>query len=91
MESLVMFVVMCLSCGVAAYYRWKAADLRVELDAALEESMRRQRLLENEMVKSGNLRATNLELVEKVKRLMAQPQQTAGVVLARVPRTIYFN
>ena len=92
MESLVMFVVMCLSCGVAAYYRWKAADLQVELEAAREEAASNHRLFEMEMVKSGSLRAANLELAEKVKRLSGQPQpQSSGVVWGRMPRTIYFN
>lgn len=92
MLDLVMLIISMLLVGVAIYYKWQVADIQVELDAALEESMRRQRLLENEMVKSGNLRAANLELGEKVKALMAQKSIGIGV---RVPmglgRTIYFN
>lgn len=92
MLDLVMLIISMLLVGVAIYYKWQVADLQVELDAALEESMRRQRLLENEMVKSGALRRANEELAEKVKALMAQKSIGIGV---RVPmglgRTIYFN
>lgn len=90
MLDLVMLIISMLLVGVAIYYKWQVADLGVELDAALEESMRRQRLLENEMVKSGALRRANEELAEKVKALMAQKSIGIGV---RVPmrRTIYFN
>lgn len=87
---LLMTIISVLAGGIAAYYKWKVADLEVELEAAVEESMRRQRLLENEMVKSGALRRANEELAEKVKALMSQKSIGIGV---RVPmgRTIYFN
>lgn len=90
MLDLVMLIISMLLVGVAIYYKWKAADVQVELDVAVEESMRRQRLLENEMVKSGALRRANEELAEKMKALMSQKSIGIGV---RVPmgRTIYFN
>lgn len=90
MFSLVMTIVFTFSVGMAVYFRRKAADLEVELDAAMEESMRRQRLLEMEMVKSAGLRRANDELTEQVKKAMAQKSIGIGV---RVPmgRAIYFN
>lgn len=89
-----MFWLMVIASAVAtvaaAYMRWKATDLEVELKAEREESMRRQRLLEMEMVKSASLRRANDELTEQVKKVMAQKSIGIGV---RVPmgRAIYFN
>jgi len=92
MLSLVMMIVAVLTTGAAAYFKWQVADLQVELEAAREEAASNHRLFEMEMVKSGSLRAANLELAEKVKRLSGQPQpQSSGVVWGRMPRTIYFN
>lgn len=89
-----MFWLMAIASAVAAvaaaYMRWKVVDLEVELKAEREESMRRQRLLEMEMVKSASLRRANDELTEQVKKVMAQKSIEIGV---RVPmgRAIYFN
>lgn len=87
-----MFWLMAIASAVAAvaaaYMRWKVVDLEVELKAEREESMRRQRLLEMEMVKSASLRRSNQELMEKVQ---GRPQQSQSLILARMPRTIYFN
>lgn len=88
MVSLVMTIVAVLSAGAAAYFKWQAADLQVELEAAKEEAASNHRLFEMEMVKSGGLKRTNQELAEKMQRMVAQQQ----VVTMRVmPRTIYFN